>query len=78
MKTNKLKTTEKKKKKRYDYNNDSNITLNHSEVKQVVGKRKNKKRYLCRLPCPCPTIESMVFTLFGLHTTASATVAAVY
>ncbi len=28
-----------------------------TEVKQAVGKRINKKRYLYPLPCPCP-VES--------------------
>ncbi len=37
-----------------------------TEVKQVVGKKRNKKQYLYALPVSLP--ESMVFTLFGLHT----------
>ncbi len=38
----------------YEYNNDYNITLSQTEVKQAVGKWKNKKRYLCPLPVSLP------------------------
>ncbi len=37
------------------------------EVKQVVGKRRNKKRYLYSLPVSLSGGVAMVFTLFGLN-----------
>ncbi len=66
MKTKKLKTIQNIKiKKRY--NNDSNMTISQTEVKPVVGKRRNKKLYLC--PCPVESYDRVdgLYTLRSSH-----------
>ncbi len=67
MKTKKAKNYSKYwNNKSYEYNNLSNITLNQTEVKQLVGKRKNKKRYLC------PLLVESLDRVDGLYTLRSS------